>query len=252
VRVTSAARIAAGAVFALFILGCALPEDGSDQSAPGSTVASGTAADPSATESLEGLFDYTQMDDYLDVIVPWISDWSRLTWPDMSEPEVFYVKHGAGGNEGCAESSGAQGRYSSASFEYCGADQVIYVGQDTLWAFYSEAGDAAPAAGLAHEWGHHVQESLGVPDPRSAEESVNHENQADCLSGAWIRYTDQQGHLEPEDDLKDLGTLFPMIGSAEDPDRDHGTTSERIRSFNVGLKGGAAACDAFYPRNPVA
>ena len=63
----------------------------------------------------------------------------------------------------------------------------MYVGQDMLWTFYEQTGDAGPAVGLAHEFGHHIQQSMGVPAPRTAEQSTRHENQADCVAGAWTR-----------------------------------------------------------------
>ncbi len=157
-----------------------------------------------------------------------------------------------GGPEACLTSNGGQGQSSSASFEYCPADQTIYVGQDTLWLFYNESGDAAPAVGMAHEWGHHVQSLVGVPLPRTTRHSVAFENQADCLSGAWTRFTDTQGRLEYPDDIEDIETLLPMIASAEGPDRDHGTLEERARSFDRGFSGDVAACNAYFPESPLA
>ena len=56
------------------------------------------------------------------------------------------------------------------SYEYCPVDQAIYVGQDMLWEFYTRTGDAGPAVGLAHEFGHHIQSQLGVPLDQMAAE----------------------------------------------------------------------------------
>jgi predicted metalloprotease len=164
---------------------------------------------------------------------------------------VVYVPSGATGPEDCTDSSGRPVAYSSRSFEYCGAGQIVYVGQDILWTFYTRTGDAGPAVGLAHEFGHHIQQQVGVLAPRNAEESTRHENQADCVSGAWTRYTDQQGWLEYPDDIRDIEALFPLIGSAEGPERDHGTQQERARSFQRGFDGNVTACSAFYPSAPL-
>ena len=92
-------------------------------------------------------------------------------------------------------------------------------------------GDAGPAVGLAHEFGHHIQQLRGVPAPRTAEQSTQHENQADCIAGAWTKYTDEHKWLEYPDDIEDIDTLFPLIGSAEGNDRDHGTAAQRSQSF---------------------
>ncbi|MGE5829288.1 MAG: hypothetical protein ACM30G_13145 [Micromonosporaceae bacterium] len=66
------------------------------------------------------------------------------------------------------------------------------------------------------------------------------------MAGAWTRFTDQQGWLEYPDDIEDIEALFPLIGSAEGPDRDHGTAEERLNSFNVGWERGLSSCDEFY------
>ena len=42
-----------------------------------------------------------------------------------------------------------------------------------------------------------------------------------------MKFTDEQGWLEVPDDIEDIELLFPLIGSAEGVDRDHGTTEER-------------------------
>jgi hypothetical protein len=198
-------------------------------------------------QSLEGQFSHETMDKYVDAILPMISQWASETWPGMPTPEVFYVPRGATGPEACLDADSRTVRYSSASYEYCGADEAIYVGQDMLFTFYDRTGDAGPAVGLAHEYGHHVQQRLGVPAPQSPAASTRYENQADCLAGAWTRYTDTQGWLEPEDDLADIDALFPLIGSAEGRGRDHGTTAERSESFQAGFTGDVQACESFYP-----
>jgi predicted metalloprotease len=208
-------------------------------------------ATPSGS-SLEGRFSYDQMDQYVDAVVPMITAWTHQTWPDQPDPaRVVYVPHAASGPEGCRDSSGRLARYSARSYEYCGSDGRIYVGQDMLWSLYTEAGDAGPAVGLAHEWGHHIQSLVGVPAPESAAEAVGLEDQADCIAGAWTRFTDQQGWLEYPDDIEDIEALFPLIGSAEGPGRDHGTTPERVDSFNIGWEGGVAGCNEFYPDTPL-
>jgi hypothetical protein len=238
------APVIAGLVLAALTAGCFLPgDDTTGQPAPDSTATG---------QSLEGAFTYEQMDAYVDAVAPLLTSWAEATWPDLPQPQLVYVPRGASGPQACLTPNGGPGRSSSASFEYCPADQTIYVGQDTLWLFYNESGDAGPAVGMAHEWGHHVQSLVGVPLPRTARHSVAFENQADCLSGAWTRYTDAQGRLEYPDDIEDIETLLPMIASAEGPDRDHGTLEERARSFDRGFSGDVAACNAYFPETPLA
>lgn len=245
------------AIVAVLTAGCVLPfvsNGGDDTGAAGPAApATGRNPAPQATgESLEGQFSFSTMDRYVDAITPMITEWIDDTWRAMPYPQAIrYVPRGGSGISDCLDSGGRVARFDSSAYAYCGADQTIYVGQDMLWLFYRETGDAGPAVGLAHEWGHHIQQQVGVPGPRTAAESVRLENQADCLAGAWIRYTDERGWLEYPDDIEDIEALFPLIGSAEGTGRDHGTTIERLRGFQRGFDGGAAACNAFFPAAPV-
>ena len=136
------------------------------------------------------------------------------------------------------------------SYGYCGTDAHIYLGQAEMWNLY-QIGDAAPALGIAHEWGHNVQEQVHVPDPRTSEETINHENQADCISGAWLKYMGDEGLLEKED----VGTideyLAAIAGAEGDPNRDHGTFVQRALALDEGWTAGLKACNSYYPTAPV-
>jgi predicted metalloprotease len=112
--------------------------------------------------------------------------------------------------------------------------------------YYSEDGDAAPAVGLAHEWGHHVQNVVGVPQGTSNAESVDYENQADCIAGAWIAYAVEQGWIDYPDDINDTAGLLKDIASNE-PNRDHGNLEERTESMVWGIRNGLQGCNDFYP-----
>lgn len=246
--IRSAAVAVVLSLLGLALLGCfRLPDRslGDDQAGTRRPTSSGTAS------SLEGRFSYETMDAYVEAVVPMIREWAADTWPQLPMTQVAYVPRGVRGVEDCLDRTGVQAVYTSSSYEYCGANAVIYVGQDMLWTFYQRTGDAGPAVGMAHEFGHHVQQQLGVPPPQSAQESTRHENQADCLAGAWVRYTDQKGLLEYPDDIEDINALFPLIGSAEGPGRDHGTADERLRAFDLGFSSGPRACNSFYPAVPV-
>jgi predicted metalloprotease len=218
------------------------PPPASETPAPSATA---TPAPEAAPVSLEGAFSYDQMPAYLDAIAPMVAQFYEADYADIPDPRLVYIPSGRYAQRGCGPSN-------SEAYEYCAGNQTIYVGQDLLWAFYHQAGDAAPAIALAHEWGHHVQYYRGVAYGRTAAESVDFENQADCLSGAWAKYADEQGWLEREDDLQDVGTLMQLIGSSETSRRDHGTTAERNAAFQGAYADGATACNAYFPEEPVA
>ncbi len=243
-RTKRAALLASISSVFVLLAGCVHPPTDRATNTPGGP----TQRETTSGASLEGRFGYATMDAYVVAVVPLIRQWLDETWPQMPPPRVVFVPDGTTGPEACVAGGRRPATYTSSSYEYCGPEQTVYVGQDTLWTFYSRAGDAGPAVGLAHEFGHHIQRYAEVPNPRSLAQSVRFENQADCIAGAWIRYTSEQGWLEYEDDLADVDALFPLIGSAEGPGRDHGTTEERAHSFQFGFDGGLPACGLNPPR----
>jgi len=239
-------------VFVFAVAGCGSAPSGGDGGGP-AQAATGPASTMCPNGSLEGCFGFEEMDRYLQAVLPMLQQFFRDLRPDLPGPRnVVYVRRGETGLQPCLDPGGRPGLATSTSFEYCGADQTIYVGQDLLWEFYRGAGDAAPAIALAHEWGHHLQVLLQVPPPRTAAQSVRFENQADCVSGAWARYADEKGWLETEDDIEDVETLIGAIGAREGAGRDHGTAQEREEAFNAGYERGLRACNAFFPERPIA
>jgi predicted metalloprotease len=246
------------ALFAVALSACA-GLDAADNDSPSSSPSSSNNT-PVATQtpvsnedatsdrcggSLEGCFSYYEMDEYLDAVIPMVAQYFEEHYPRVSAPrDIVYIPSGRAAQTVCGTSN-------SYSYEYCPANRSIYIGQDLLWQFYAGAGDAAPAIGLAHEWGHHLQTMLGV-QAVSRTQAIKFENQADCVSGAWAKYADEQGWLEADDDLRDATKLLDAIGSAEGPGRDHGTSAERESAFNTAYSKGIAACNAFFPDSPIA
>jgi hypothetical protein len=258
-------------ILALLAIGALLLACGSDDvepdGAPVSGPATGNATPAPATDvpappeqfnecrppSLENCFAYEQMRTYTDVVLPVVAAFFDNAYAQMPRPsEVIFVAAGETGPEACQDpNTGGQASYTSQSYEYCFVDQKIYVGQDSVWTLYRNVGDAAPAVAIAHEWGHHVQHAVGVPVPTTTQENIVHENQADCIAGAWMLYASQQQWLEYPDDIGDVDGLLQVIASAEAPGRTHGNLAERSQSLLAGYQGGLAACNAFYPGTPV-
>lgn len=258
-RRRSAVTTAALSALAILTVACgqlpAAPGDEPSESAPPVETSEAPDPDPSSAgdpTSLEGIFGYNDMDDYVAAVIdPIIVGWLNDTWPGIPIPQVDYVSRGEQGYEGCTDSDGGAARFTSESYEYCPPDNTVYLGQDLLWEFY-QLGDAAPAMGIAHEFGHHVQEYLGVDPPYTAAQSVDYENQADCLAGSWAKWANEQDPpiLETaenspngQSDLDDIEEIFPLIASGEgDDERDHGTQTEREDAFFAGYDTGATAC----------
>lgn len=190
------------------------------------------------------------MQKYIDTVLPMITKFFATQYSAMPTPSSYiFVAKGYPITGGCPDQSGSFTE-DDTTYAYCPTDNKVYLGQSEMWDLYSNDGDAAPAVGLAHEWGHNVQTHVGVPAPTTLAESVNHENQADCVAGAWVQYASQQGWIESED-VGTIVNLIKSIASAETPGRDHGDLTERADSLQKGLDGGLAACNSFYPATPI-
>jgi predicted metalloprotease len=111
---------------------------------------------------------------------------------------------------------------------YCPNERTIYLYQPGLDSGNSRAGYAAMYAMLAHEWTHHVQFILGVPevDPQM-------ELQADCGSGMFLAAG------WPSMAPSDLDPVRRMLNGTPS-DTSHGTPAQRLAAFDDGYQRGAA------------
>jgi predicted metalloprotease len=164
----------------------------------------------------------------------------------------------------CGFASAASGPF------YCGNDQKVYIDL----AFYRELrerfkapGDFAQAYVIAHEVGHHVQNSLGIMDKVQARQqrasereanalSVRLELQADCLAGIWASLANRDRKILEQGDVEEGLNAAAMIGDDTLQKRSqgyvvpegftHGSSQQRVRWFRTGLQtGDLKQCDTF-------
>jgi predicted metalloprotease len=146
---------------------------------------------------------------------------------------------------------------------YCPADDTIYVGQQFAADLYRgvlrglpgesagygrAVGDFAVAYVLAHEYGHNLQQELGVFDNSVSETARPFELQADCLAGTWAFSVYEEGLLEPGD-LQEATDAALAVGDFDAGNRQHhGTPEERRDALLAGFDSGdPSVCREFLP-----
>jgi predicted metalloprotease len=126
------------------------------------------------------------------------------------------------------------------SSSYCRVDRTIYLDSDLFARSIDQIGAFAAATILAHEWGHEVQDELGLFRWAVVHRYwIGKELQADCYAGMFARATADRG-LSQKGDLDDATTLLASLGDDEHMSRTspqaHGTPAERVGWFLRGYQ----------------
>jgi uncharacterized protein len=174
---------------------------------------------------------------------------------------------------GATQTSCGQGQAAMGPF-YCPADQKVYIDlgfYETLTKRLGAPGEFAQAYVVAHEVGHHVQNLLGISGKVDAMRSrvskveynalsVKLELQADCFAGVWAFNANNSRQILEGGDIASAMNAAAKIGDdalqrsaggAVVPESfTHGTSAQRQRWFETGLKTGSVkACDTFSAKS---
>jgi predicted metalloprotease len=194
--------------------------------------------------------------------------WEKVMPRDTNkayEPPRLVLFRGVN-RSGCGTAQAAMGPF------YCPVDRRVYLDA----SFFEEmrrklggGGDFAYAYVVAHEVGHHIQNTLGIlprveqMKQRASERdanalSVRVELQADCFAGVWAFHVQQMGRME-KGDIEEAMNAASAIGDDKlqkagqgyvVPDSfTHGSSDQRTRWFMSGFRSGTMkTCDTFSTR----
>ena len=183
------------------------------------------------------------------------------------EPKlVLYTGHIA---SACGLASTASGPF------YCPNDEKVYLDLsffEEMKSRFHAPGEFAEAYVIAHEIGHHVQNSLGILQAADREKargdrrganavSVRVELQADCLAGVWAYHADRMKQIIEQGDVEAAMNAASAVGDDRlqqqsrgvvVPDAfTHGSSAQRVHWFRRGLEGGdTRQCNTFAANEP--
>jgi uncharacterized protein len=218
----------------------------------------GGAAEPGGTLNPQGDTDQ-QLAYTVSLVQAFWAEEFRAAGKDYPETKLVLFEDST--SSPCGPASSATGPF------YCPADQKVYMDLgffDQLRSrFGAKGGDFAMAYVVAHEFGHHVQNALGISqqveqqaqrDPGVRNDlSVRVELQADCLAGVWahsakrdLQAGDIEEALSAAAAVGDDRIQEKTTGRIDPEGWTHGSAEQRTNWFTRGYESGNTdSCDTF-------
>ncbi|HWK26464.1 MAG TPA: neutral zinc metallopeptidase [Solirubrobacter sp.] len=177
----------------------------------------------------------------------------------LGEPRVAYkwIPAGQTAASACGDDSGTLGDSAAA---YCPGDDTIYISEKFATDIYDGAldhalpgssqgygktmGDFAVAYIVAHEYGHEIQDELGVFDRGLP--TMDYELQADCYAGTWAHSAYEENRLEDGDVQEAIDAALAVGDFDSSNPAHHGTPEQRAEAWQQGFDAGdPSACNRY-------
>src|SRR3954447_19169545 len=173
----------------------------------------------------------------------------------LPEPRVSYrvLEPGETVDSAC-------GQLDDSTAAYCPGDDTITIAErfaeginsgaldralpGSAQGFGGTTGDFAVAYVVAHEYGHQIQDELGVFDQNVPTE--NTELQADCYAGNWAKSAYDEDRLDDGDIDEALNAALAVGDFDTTNPGHHGTPEQREEAWTRGFEGGdPSACSSY-------
>jgi predicted metalloprotease len=209
----------------------------------------------------------------IDLITNSVQDYWAQAFPAQAGrdyQDIRTVKYSGQTSSGCGTASSAMGPF------YCPVDTRVYIDTSFMDEMLqgqlgAKGGPFALAYVIAHEYGHHIENLLGVlgqvrTQQGAKSDSVKLELMADCLAGAWAKNAQETKDAQGQAIIEELNQddIARAIDAAQAVGDDriqkqssgrvnpeawtHGSSEQRVHWFNVGLQDGTIdACNTFAP-----
>jgi len=204
------------------------------------------------------------MDQFLSAVTKDVDTYWTKTFKDsgLPEPRVSYkwIPAGQTAASACGDADGTLGDSAAA---YCSGDDTIYISEKFATDIYNGAldqalpgssqgygrtvGDFSVAYIVAHEYGHQVQDELGLFQKYGQQlPTMAFELQADCYAGTWAKSAYEENRLEDGDVQEALDAALAVGDFDANNPAHHGTPAQREGAWNSGFEAGDASSCSRY------
>jgi len=206
----------------------------------------------------------TTMEQFLTAVTQDVDSYWTKTFKasGLPEPRVSYkwIPAGQTAASACGDADGTLGDSAAA---YCPGDDTIYISEKFATDIYDGAldqalpgssrgygntiGDFSVAYIVAHEYGHEVQDELGLFDQNDGQiPTMAFELQADCYAGTWANSAYQRKRLDDGDVQEALDAALAVGDFDTSNPGHHGTPEQRADAWNSGFESGdPSSCSSY-------